>query len=202
KGECRLFARFPFKFSSPWPRRIMGLTPRWYSHISQNSILEDDQIFLHHQERYLAAAGGSDRLSQAFFLPTKADLFVLELHKWLREFQAQPFPEGTLPPALSKEQLLDRYHSHTVHCASCRQALTNIQRIRTGLAFGSVIAGCLLPWLFFGGPTALGLKVGASLLTLTLFGTWFGLGQFVRQFYEGRKTPPRNLPEKVKRSAR
>jgi phenylpropionate dioxygenase-like ring-hydroxylating dioxygenase large terminal subunit len=36
KGECRLFARFPFKFSSKLPRLFLKLTPRWYSHLGQN----------------------------------------------------------------------------------------------------------------------------------------------------------------------
>jgi len=27
--------------------------PQWYSHLSQNAILEDDQIFLHKQERLI-----------------------------------------------------------------------------------------------------------------------------------------------------
>ena len=53
KGECRVFARFPFQFSSKLPAFFIKLTPRWYSHIGNNAILEDDQIFLHHQERYL-----------------------------------------------------------------------------------------------------------------------------------------------------
>jgi phenylpropionate dioxygenase-like ring-hydroxylating dioxygenase large terminal subunit len=76
KGECRLFARFPFKFSSKLPGLFIKLTPRWYSHIGQNSILEDDQIFLHFQERYLEAKGSSPNFAKAFYLPTKADSFV------------------------------------------------------------------------------------------------------------------------------
>ncbi|MEM6717102.1 MAG: Rieske 2Fe-2S domain-containing protein, partial [Cyanobacteria bacterium P01_C01_bin.147] len=57
KGECRLFARFPFKFSAKLPSFFIKLTPRWYSHISNNRVLEDDQIFLHIQERMLEKAG-------------------------------------------------------------------------------------------------------------------------------------------------
>nr|WP_319422922.1 Rieske 2Fe-2S domain-containing protein [Pleurocapsa sp. FMAR1] len=81
KGKCRLFARFPFKFASPFPRFFIKLAPQWYSHINQNGVLEDDQIFLHHQERYLAALGGVEKYSQAFYLPTKADLYVSELRQ-------------------------------------------------------------------------------------------------------------------------
>ena len=123
KGECRLFARFPFKFSAKIPRLAIKLTPTWYSHLGQNRVLEDDQIFLHYQERYLEKKGGSEKFSQAFYLPTKADLFVAELRNWVNQYQAESFPGKLLPPVLSQEILLDRYHSHTKNCASCRGAL-------------------------------------------------------------------------------
>ena len=59
RGECRLFARFPFQFQSALPRLLIGLRPRWLQHIGNHKVLEDDQVFLHWQERTLAAAGGS-----------------------------------------------------------------------------------------------------------------------------------------------
>ncbi len=149
KGKCRLFARFPFKFSSPFPRFFIKLTPRWYSHIGQNSILEDDQIFLHHQERYLEAKGGSANVAKAFYLPTRADAFVSALRKWVNEYEADLFPGEFLPPALSNEALLDRYHSHTVKCHSCRKALTVIQRLRLGIAITGAIAWATLSLLTF-----------------------------------------------------
>mgnify|MGYP001800729356 FL=1 len=85
KGECRLFARFPFKFASKLPAFFIKLTPRWYSHISNNRILEDDQIFLHYQERFLEESGGSPNFNKAFYLPTKADTYVSELRKWVNQ---------------------------------------------------------------------------------------------------------------------
>ena len=33
RGECRLFARFPFQFNSPWPARLLGLRPQWLQHL-------------------------------------------------------------------------------------------------------------------------------------------------------------------------
>ncbi|MCG9889454.1 MAG: Rieske 2Fe-2S domain-containing protein [Thermosynechococcaceae cyanobacterium MS004] len=196
KGECRLIARFPFKFASPWPGRFIRLTPTWYSHISQNAILEDDQIFLHFQERYLEAAGGSDRLSKAFFLPTKADLFVSQLHQWLREFQADPFPGQPLPPALPKAQLLERYHSHVAHCASCRGALTNLKRLRVGLAISAALLWAVLPLSLRGVSLSSGEAIAVSAMALLLLGGWAALGRLQKRFYEGREIPPRNLPEK------
>jgi phenylpropionate dioxygenase-like ring-hydroxylating dioxygenase large terminal subunit len=142
KGECRVFARFPFKFASKLPAFFISNTPQWYSHINNNVILEDDQIFLHYQERYLANNGGSENFNQAFYLPTKADVFVFEYRQWLNNYQADPFPGQSFKPALATEKLLDRYHSHTEHCHSCRNAHKNIQKSKQSIA---VIA--LLAWV-------------------------------------------------------
>lgn len=203
KGECRLIARFPFKFSSPLPGLFIRLTPTWYSHIGQNAILEDDQIFLHHQERALAAAGGSQRLSKAFYLPTTADLFVSKLHQWLKDYQADPFVAQSLPAAVrTKAELLDRYHSHTVHCASCRGALANIKRVRLGVAVTGAIAWVTTPLLMALGQTVpLSFTAGMGLFALGSLGGWALLKRLERRFYEGREIPPRNLPEKHERKS-
>lgn len=196
KGECRLFARFPFKFSAKLPGILIKLTPQWYSHIGQNAILEDDQIFLHFQERYLENAGGSENLSQAFYLPTKADLFVFEFRQWVNQFQADPFPNEKLSPPLPTEALLDRYHSHTKKCASCSQAVRRIGQIRKIAAIFGAIAWLILPLvaIFVGNipPTVAGLGIT---LTLLSGGVWWGLGNLERRFYLGRSIPPRNLTQ-------
>ncbi len=203
KGECRLFARFPFKFSSKLPGLFLKLTPRWYSHIGQNGVLEDDQIFLHYQERYLEQLGGSANFTKAFYLPTKADLFVFQLRSWVKQYHAEPFEGETLPPRLPKEALMDRYHSHTKKCASCSTALTNLQRLRMGVAVVAALVWGLLPLLVL-------IEDQASITTVTistlavLSGAliWFGLGKLERQFYQGREVPPRNLPEKNQKNFR
>jgi len=187
KGECRLFARFPFQFSTKLPGLFLRLTPRWYSHIGQNSVLEDDQIFLHHQERYLEQRGGSANFTKAFYLPTKADMFVFQLRSWINQYSINPFLGTTLPPQLPKEVLLDRYHSHTEKCASCRQALRNLQLLRTGVAVVTVLVWALLPWLE---PYII------SLVTVSGVSIWYGLGRWEGKFSHGRLIPPRNLPER------
>jgi phenylpropionate dioxygenase-like ring-hydroxylating dioxygenase large terminal subunit len=201
KGECRLFARFPFKFNSKLPGLFLKLTPQWYSHIGQNSILEDDQIFLHHQERYLEQHGGSANFSKAFYLPTKADIFVFQLRSWVNQYSIEPFPEKNLPPTLSKEALLDRYHSHTEKCASCRPALINLQRLRLGVAMMTVLFWALLPLLMFidGGANLISINF-LTLAVISGAGIWFGLGKLERRFYQGRLVPPRNFPEKIRRT--
>lgn len=199
KGECRLFARFPFKFSSKLPAFFIKLTPRWYSHLGQNSILEEDQIFLHLQERALEAKGGSTNVSKAFYLPTRADAFISELRQWVNQFDADPFPGMSFPPALPTAVLMDRYHSHTVHCASCRAALTNIKRVRLGLAIAGAIAWSSLPVLtFFLGNPVPTLTLLIAAFPLVAGAVWLWLGRLEQQFYRGRDVPSRNLPEKKK----
>jgi hypothetical protein len=57
----------------------------------------------------------------------------------VNQYQAEPFLGQSLSPILSSEILLDRYHSHTKNCASCRAALANIQRLK----LGSMILGAI-----------------------------------------------------------
>jgi len=195
KGECRLFARFPFKFASKLPGFFIKLTPRWYSHIGQNGVLEDDQIFLHYQEHYLESKGGSANFSKAFYLPTKADRFVFELRQWVNQYNADPFPDQPLPPRLSQETLLDRYHSHTVKCKSCNTALARIRQIRRGVAVVGAMAWAIIPLLalFFDKTATVAAVFSSGVALIAGFG-WFGLGRLERRFYEGRTVPPRNLP--------
>ena len=193
KGKCRLFARFPFKFASPIPKFFIKLSPRWYSHINQHTVLEDDQIFLHHQERYLAAKGGGHNYTKAFYLATKADLYVSELRQWVNLYHADPFPGQELPPALSKEELLERYHSHTKHCASCSKALKNIQKIRKGSGFVAAIALALSPIISIVSASSSAIAMGTiSIISLIALILWWQLGKLEQKFCQGTEIPPRN----------
>ncbi|MCU0547897.1 MAG: Rieske 2Fe-2S domain-containing protein [Leptolyngbya sp. Prado105] len=197
KGECRVFARFPFKFASKLPKTFIKLTPRWYSHLSNNTVLEDDQIFLHYQERYLTQKGGSANFAKAFYLPTRADAFVSGLRKWVNEFEADPFPGETLPPLSSIEQLLDRYHSHTIHCSSCRTALARIQAIKIGTAIIGGFAWAALPLLSLAvQPSSTTIAIFAAIVPLITGSIWVTLHRLERKFYQGVRIPARNLPEK------
>jgi phenylpropionate dioxygenase-like ring-hydroxylating dioxygenase large terminal subunit len=191
KGECRLFARFPFKFSSKLPSFFIKLTPRWFSHIGNNRVLEDDQIFLHLQERLLEKAG-SQPYAQACYLPTQADRYVIAFRKWVSDFAADPFPGQSLPPEWSTDALMDRYHSHTQHCGSCRVALRRIQQVRQGALILSAAVWSLIPIALSGSLSPL----TASTLTgipLLAGGLWIYLGQLEEKLYRGNPIPPRNL---------
>jgi hypothetical protein len=119
------------------------------------------------------------------------------LRSWVNQYKVDPFPEETLPPPLPKAALLDRYHSHTEKCASCRTALKNLQRLRVGLGVLIALIWTITPLLMLVfEQTSLLVVITATLLVLIAGGVWFGLGKLERQFYQGREIPPRNLPEK------
>lgn len=192
KGKCRLFARFPFKFASPLPRFLIRRTPRWLSHMGNNGVLEDDQLFLHRQERWLEQ-GGDRPYGQLCYLPTQADRYVSAFRQWVRQYEADPFPGESLPPALSTSALLDRYESHTRHCASCRTALKQIQQLRTLVLGISALAWSAIPLaIALSSPLPLVLAGGLGIVPLGAMGLWGWLGGLERQFSEGRAIPPRN----------
>jgi phenylpropionate dioxygenase-like ring-hydroxylating dioxygenase large terminal subunit len=196
KGECRLFARFPFQFSSAIPRFFIGITPRWYSHIGQNGILEDDQIFLHHQERYLekSLATGDRNYAQAFYLATTADTYVSELRKWIDRYGADPFAGKKLTTPLSKKVLLDREHSHTSNCASCRQALQNVRKIKSiSIAIAAIAwtASPLIGLLF--APTNLMIILLSAVPVAIAIGVWLICQNLEKKFVYGQEIPLRNL---------
>ena len=103
-------------------------------------MLEDDQVFLHWQERVVEQAGGSAGVERSFFMPTTADVYVAALHRWLNTNGGEPFAGHPLPPRQTTTELMDRYRSHTIHCRSCSAALERIRRARPwvwGMLWGS-----------------------------------------------------------------
>jgi phenylpropionate dioxygenase-like ring-hydroxylating dioxygenase large terminal subunit len=173
RGECRLFARFPFQFQSALPRWLVGLRPRWLQHIGNHKVLEDDQVFLHWQERLLERAGGSAAAERAFFLPTAADRYVAALHHWVQATGGEPFAGSPLPPRQQLEGLMDRYHSHTRHCRSCSTALARIEALRPWLWGGLWLAAVLIGLGQLGWLSWLGLALAAAAgLALQRCETW------------------------------
>ena len=189
RGECRLFARFPFQFNSAWPGRLLRLRPQWLQHLGNHVVLEDDQLFLHWQERVLEARGGSRQALRSFHLATGADLYIRALHDWVNRHGGEPFPGTALPARQSRHALMERYEAHTLHCRSCSGADRNLRRLRPlciGLGLGALpVAAWLGPTL----PGALALLValaaGAGLLRIQ---------GWLQQLRYGSGLPPRNRP--------
>ena len=186
-GNCRLFARFPFKFDKPITAKLLALRPMWLQHIGNNLVLEDDQIFLHHQERNLNAAGGSSALAKACYLPTSADKYVIAFHRWINSYAGLPFPNTDLAAELSRDALLDRYNTHTKSCASCSSALKRLEFLDS-----------IGPWLLIGlivtafGSQTLVLKGSLLLLAIIMFGIGQQKKRWIKLLRIGDGLPPRN----------
>lgn len=194
KGKCRLFARFPFQFSSKIPEFFIKLTPNWYSHLNQNNILEDDQIFLHYQERFLDKKDPKNNYAQACYLPTKADLYVNEFRNWINKYNVNPFPNSHLPSSPNNHELVERYYSHTINCHSCKTALTNLKKIRFSLIIIAAILWSLTPLIIINMeslPTLI--TIASSVISIISFAIYLWLGKIERKFFEGQLIPPRNL---------
>jgi len=187
RGECRLFARFPFRFSSPIPRLLLGLRPTWLQHIANHTILEDDQVFLHWQERALAQRGGSAAFTKACYLPTAADVYVKALHDWVNRYAGEPFPGQPLPPLLGRRALMDRYGAHTSHCHACGAALTRIRSVRQWVPPSLWLVLLAILWWHTLGALGLGLGLAAGLFLLE-----GQLSRWERQLLVGDGHPPRN----------
>jgi phenylpropionate dioxygenase-like ring-hydroxylating dioxygenase large terminal subunit len=187
RGECRLFARFPFQFESPLPGRLLKLRPQWLQHLANHTVLEDDQVFLHWQERVLEGRGGSAALTRSCFLATGADLYVKALHDWLNRYAGAPFASQRLPERLERRPLLDRYDSHTRHCRSCRGALKRLRWLQQGCGLAVLVALGAAAWLGASPAAALCLLVAALATALGLKArAWIGA------LHQGDGHPPRN----------
>jgi hypothetical protein len=90
-------------------------------------------------------------------------------------------------------------YSHTKNCASCRRALSNIQKLKTSAAGIFVLtwgAIALLSVLLKATPTWAVISLTATFLISSVI--WWRLNKFEQQFYLGKEIPPRNLPGKKK----
>ncbi|MCT0213941.1 Rieske 2Fe-2S domain-containing protein [Synechococcus sp. CS-1324] len=187
-GECRLFARFPFRFESALPRRLLKLRPEWLQHLANHVVLEDDQAFLHWQERVLEARGGSDGLARSCYLATSSDAYVRALHDWISAGAGKPFGDATLPERLGETPLLERYESHTRHCRSCSGADRRLAQLQPMLAAVLLLALGGAAW--WGASAAAAGALGVAVLAAA---AWFQAGRWRRQLRHGRPVPPRNL---------
>lgn len=136
-GKCRLINRNVVRLKGGMSivGKIFRALPGWVNHVGAHTLLEDDQIFLHHGEVELAGRKArGQRFGQACFTPSLADTYVIGFQRWLEQFGGGgPFgPVNAeyitrLEPRLSREQLLDRFSQHTANCAQCQKGLGQLK---------------------------------------------------------------------------
>jgi phenylpropionate dioxygenase-like ring-hydroxylating dioxygenase large terminal subunit len=166
-GKSRIVAQFSRNFATTLNR----FTPRWWDHLhNRNVVLDGDMILLKQQELKLQQEEG--KWKTAYKMPTGADRLVIEFRRWFDRYC-----DGNLPwqdsvinsPSTSnydRYSILDRYHQHTQHCNSCRNALKNIKRSQILLLvyFVAILSSVALL------PDSLRLSLGLPLMSSALLG--------------------------------
>ncbi|KAJ0463537.1 putative pheophorbide a oxygenase [Helianthus annuus] len=139
---------------SPGKSRFIGVGPRnfklwmdpfvlrWMHHIVLNLVIDSDLCLVRVQEEKLMEVGFSN-WQKACFVPGKADTMVVAFRKWLKKYAGGQIHWGTkfigTPPLiLPREQLMDRYWSHVVHCSSCSGAYKGFNTLKISLQVLSV----------------------------------------------------------------
>lgn len=168
-GKCRIVAQFPRNFA----QQLQHFITRWWTHVkTRNQVLDGDMILLHQQENFLQQTPYPQGWKTAYKLPTSADRLVIEFRQWLDKYchGQLPWQEVGINVSehvkinLNREELLNRYKQHTVHCSSCRNALKNLQRIQTGILVYFAIAIAAVALL----PDAWRFQIGVPII-LTVF---------------------------------
>jgi len=88
---------------------------------------------------------------------------------------------------LDREALMERFHSHTIHCRSCSGALKGIQRWRPWLAAAPWLAVLAVAW--WRTPLALALSLPLAVVSV---GMGVQLNRWEALLRQGAGTPPRN----------
>ncbi|KAI7840725.1 hypothetical protein COHA_005541 [Chlorella ohadii] len=155
-GRCRALVRQPFKFKNKLIPLLFKVLPEWRSHLGNNSVLDEDVIFLHmqasgYQEREAALRGMGDKpAGQVYYMPAASDAYVAGFRAWLNKTAGGgpwgPMDDRYLLRAgrrLPEKQLLDHYHSHTERCSICRPALRNLRVARAAAAAVGIAAAAV-----------------------------------------------------------
>ena len=126
--------------------------PMWLNHVIASLFLNQDALFLHHQERYLSKTGdytsvkheanfAADHYTKAV-LPVQTDLGVVNYRNWLRVFAGGrvPYKHDFTMPEANRDAVFDVWNAHTKYCNVCLTALKNLKRARSVAFF---VAACL-----------------------------------------------------------
>ncbi|CAM9359874.1 unnamed protein product [Ascophyllum nodosum] len=121
--------------------------PDWVQHLFAHKFIAQDLVFLHHQERTLAASGIDSRnYGNGVYVPTGADTGVITLRKWIATFTGggPAWVAGcdrTVPPKeWKRDVLLDVYEQHTKNCTACLGALKRVKRLLTAAKTSAVVS--------------------------------------------------------------
>ncbi|CAI0557921.1 unnamed protein product [Linum tenue] len=179
-GYSRLIWAFPRNFGV-WLDKII---PRWMFHVPQNLILDSDLYLLHLEERKIKEFGPTN-WQKACFVPTKSDALVVGFRRWFNKYAGGEVDwrgkySGDLPPTPPREQLLDRYWTHTVNCQSCSKAHKSLNALETILQVVAVGLVCVVAATMQGAMSTAA-RTGLAILATACFAASRLLAHFVHK---------------------
>lgn len=108
--------------------------PKWIKHPITHTFFDSDTMLLHKQEQMLKNKNSFFNSTKTYFTPSSSDYSIYLFHKWKNKFAPNWTSISYSSPLdlhLSRKQIFDRYHDHTIHCVSCSSALHSLQTIQT-----------------------------------------------------------------------
>lgn len=151
------------KYKKNFYKNIYNNIPDFIKHILTLTFLDSDTMLLYKQQEELLKSNSFNNSIKSYITPTSSDYSVLTFHKWLNKYNPvwlQYIKNETYIPQLSRNQVLDRYESHTKNCIYCRSTLKNIKMLQV-----------IIPLLFF----IYNIYINTSLLSITcgIISFWF-----------------------------
>jgi hypothetical protein len=172
--------------------------PTWLNHVLASSFLNQDALFLHHQERHLAQTGqyttavpDSAIMDQNNGIPNEtavyqynravqaapSDLGVITFRNWIRVLAGGRIPyrnqQTTMPPA-SNDVVFDVWNAHTKYCKYCQDALQRLKVVRFVSFLAATTVAVIRPFSNV---------IGTLLSTFALAGIGLLLNKLIAMFY-------------------
>lgn len=125
---------------------LLYVFDRFFRHIYYtNKILDGDSVFLHEQDKKIKSFGNSFNAAKDYYIPTSADLLVMEFRKWFETEGEHGAAYGgnrvhQQEANLTKQELLNRFSQHTQHCSFCTDVLEKMKRVVSVLKVLSSLA--------------------------------------------------------------
>jgi phenylpropionate dioxygenase-like ring-hydroxylating dioxygenase large terminal subunit len=120
--------------------------PTWLGHVLASLFLHQDLVFLHYQEKRMAARPG--RWLEQVYTPNPQDKMVITFRQWLENRAGGGIPwSDTTDRAVPDIPLFDVWHTHTQHCHTCQKALKRINFLATSAWISAGLCVFLALWL-------------------------------------------------------
>jgi len=158
--------------------------PTWLNHVLASAFLNQDALFLHHQERTLSSTGqyksvlkqGEEpyNYNKAVY-PVSTDKGVITFRNWMRQFAGGGVPYKNNPsmPRASNTVVFDVWNAHTKHCRYCLAALSRLKKARFASFALATCLGVLRPFGRMGSLASTFAFIGAGLMIHKLVGMFY-----------------------------